>query len=62
MKKSEQDPKAAEVRPISKATMDAPQEEFIADQAGVVADAQAEVSPSKQALSAKTKTAESPHS
>jgi len=41
MKKSEQDSKPSEVRPVSKATMDEPQEEFIADEAGVVADDQA---------------------
>ena len=40
MKKSAHDSKQGEGRPVSKATMDEPQEEFIEDQAGVVADGQ----------------------
>jgi len=63
MKKSEQEPKPGEVRPVSKATMDAPQEEFIADEAGVVAEDQAGDGRSKEAPARdKKKPSEPSHS
>ena len=60
MKKSTHDAKTSEFRPVSKATMDAPQEEFIEDQAGVVANDPSEHGRGKEAPSGdKTETAES---